>query len=141
MGEPLRIDIPPEGIEYFLPGGTEPVFAIHPGSVEGKATFYFGGSDIAGLRNLQFGQLGVSAGGDISAGGAGRRPDDPRMPLNLAFDNGGLTTIYDGRKHKVVRVTGNDDQTRNLIDLYAPVHLHGPLLIYNSATKRWVRKL
>lgn len=135
----MRIDIPPEGIEYYWKD--QIILAIVPHAVEGdRVTVYFGGGDIVGPRNVQLGQIGTTPGGDISAGGDGS-PDNPRLPLNFQYDNGGLTTIYDGRKRRIARFAGNHLAEKNLIDFYAPVHLHGPLLVYDATTKKWVRKL
>lgn len=135
----MRIEIPPEGIEYFLPGGIEPILAIKPHSVEGdRVTVYFGGGDIVGPRNMQMGQIGTSPGGDISAGGAGG-VNDPRMPLALQYDNGSSTTIYDGRHNEIMSCRPGVTPAKNVARFKAETRFWGPTYV-RTASGGW-RKL
>jgi hypothetical protein len=117
-----RIPLP---VELYDPATGETLFLFKVGSVEGRGTFAAGGGDIINVRNFQFGFIGngVSSGGDLSSGGGGAS-DAPRMPLGVAYDNGGTTTIFDGRHNPLMQFRGAATKANDRVRLYVPLQVY-----------------
>lgn len=100
----------------------EKVVSIVEGSVEGTVSVYIHKGDIENVRNIQGGTVD-SPNLDISAGGDGSTPDQPRGVVVINHDNGRGIDFGRGRptrKH-AMQLRTYDDGAKDVVTWNIPV--------------------
>lgn len=112
-------------IRIYIDGREDPVYEISEGGLEGGLRIIAPNADYENHRNMQGGSV-ASKNFDISAGGDGSSPDNPRGALVLNRDNGYGTFIGRGRPNRswAMEVRSYDDYTKDFAHFGIPTRIN-----------------
>jgi hypothetical protein len=111
------------------------LYEIREGALEGGLRIIAPRADYENHRNMQGGSV-ASKNFDISAGGDGSSPDQPRGAVVLNRDNGYGTFVGRGRPTRdwAMETRTYDDGTKDFVRFGIPVRLSKPYLYVKDGT-------
>lgn len=125
-------------IRIYVEGNPEPLLEVRPGGLEGGLRIIAYKADFENPRNFQGGAVG-SPNLDISAGGDGSSPDQPRGVVVINRDNGRGMDIGRGRPARgaAMQMRAYANGARDVVLFRVPVRFAKGAWHWNG--ERWVK--